>query len=681
MNTVRMIVAVALVAIVCAGGVAAQGVPEIDIQRPLANSIPDGGSDYLGSLTAGVGTNFTYTVLNTGTGDLAVGGGRAPSTSIGSKGGVGIQNPVNCSVITIVGPVSPVVPSSSTTFVIKVTPTAAGAFSFDIELVNDDPDEDPYDIAVSGTAVAVPEIDLQRPVANSIPSGASDTVYGAVMAQPLLVTWTIENFGLLGLNLTGSPLVAVSNLLNCSAAVTRMPPVQVGPRSTTDFELTVTPTNAGAFGFDLSIASDDSDENPYLLIVSGDAQAFAAPEIELRNPVGGAIPSGGADIAYGVVAGAPSFIDYEIHNLGSLDLNLTGSPLVAFSNQVNCTVNSLQPATPIALQTFESFLTSIVASASGAFSFDVSIDNDDPDEDPYTFAVSGVAQATAAPEIDIQRPLGVSITDGGNDTLTGVAAAIAATFTYTVQNQGAQSLILTLPIVFSGQSNCTVSVTQQPSGTVAPSGAVTTFEIEVTAAVAGAFSFNLSLGNNDANEDPYDIAVSGTASAAPDPEIDIQRPVGNSIANGGIDVLTGVVYQRITTVSYRILNQGSGDLVLTASPSFLNVQAMSNCTVIVVQQPSGTIAPSSSSVGAIEVFAPTIGPFSFELVVVSNDADEATYLITVQGVAAGAAGGVPGGSSGGGCVTLASGSTAPLWGLVLAMLLGIGIASRRLRRE
>ena len=47
-------------------------------------------------------------------------------------------------------PSSPVAPTASTTFDVTVTP-GVGAFSFDIAINNDDVDENPYDIAVSGS--------------------------------------------------------------------------------------------------------------------------------------------------------------------------------------------------------------------------------------------------------------------------------------------------------------------------------------------------------------------------------------------------------------------------------------------------------------------------------------------------------------------------------------------------
>ena len=211
MNMVRITLAAAFAVIVCAAGLSAQAAPEIDVQRPTGNSIPDGGSDSVGALAAGVKHFITYTVLNTGTADLDL---DAPMASGG--GGVGYAstpifsgNHVNC--IARVGGwwSAPVRPSGSTAITIEITPTAVGPFSFDLELRNSDANEGKYDIAVSGTGVALPEIDLQRPVAVSIPSGGSDTVYGAVMGQPLQVTWTIENLGVLALNLTGSPRVAV----------------------------------------------------------------------------------------------------------------------------------------------------------------------------------------------------------------------------------------------------------------------------------------------------------------------------------------------------------------------------------------------------------------------------------------------------------------------------------------
>ena len=81
-------------------------------------------------------------------------------------------------------------------------------------------------------------------------------------------------------------------------------------------------------------------------------------------------------------------------------------------------------------------------------------------------------------------------------------------FTYTVQNTGTAVLNLGASSVsINNATGCTATVTTQPGTTVAVSGS-DTFNVEVTPS-GGAFSFEIAISNDDANENPYNISVIG----------------------------------------------------------------------------------------------------------------------------------------------------------------------------
>ena len=144
----------------------AAGEPEIDVQRPAGavNSIADGGTDAQGSKEVGTQVTLTYTVENTGDASLSV-------TNISSTAASGV------SVDSISPTTLSIGASSSDTFAVKYTPTAVGAFSFELDIANDDdPPEDNYDITVSGTGV-----DTDPPDVSSIVRADADpTNAGAV---------------------------------------------------------------------------------------------------------------------------------------------------------------------------------------------------------------------------------------------------------------------------------------------------------------------------------------------------------------------------------------------------------------------------------------------------------------------------------------------------------------------
>ncbi len=123
------------------------GVPDINLKggSPLV-TIPDGttatgtanGTDF-GSSLVGTGVAQTFTLENTGTLDLTV-------SALSFSG----ANPGDYAVSGITLPAT-VAANDSTTFTVTFTPTAAGARTATLNVVNDDCDESNYDFALTGT--------------------------------------------------------------------------------------------------------------------------------------------------------------------------------------------------------------------------------------------------------------------------------------------------------------------------------------------------------------------------------------------------------------------------------------------------------------------------------------------------------------------------------------------------
>ncbi len=122
------------------------GAPEIDVQRPATTSIADGATDYVGSQPAGVPATIDYTIENTGISPLSI-------TDVTGS------NLVDCSGFTVDTPLPlSVADGTSETLSVSITPTTSDPFSFDMEIVSNDADENPYDITVVGASA--PDIDV-----------------------------------------------------------------------------------------------------------------------------------------------------------------------------------------------------------------------------------------------------------------------------------------------------------------------------------------------------------------------------------------------------------------------------------------------------------------------------------------------------------------------------------------
>lgn len=147
---------------------------------------------------------------------------------------------------------------------------------------------------------------------------------------------------------------------------------------------------------------------------------------------------------------------------------------------------------------------------------------------------SGTAAATLtviSPEIDISGSIGGAVADGGTLGQGTVDAGAQQTLTLTVSNTGSDVLTLAAAPVISGASNVVVDSVSGPLLTSVPTGSSTTITILYTAAaaiqtdptVSLPFSFDIELGNNDADEAPYNIEVSGTAR-------DVTGPTGYTVS-------------------------------------------------------------------------------------------------------------------------------------------------------
>ncbi|MCD6018003.1 MAG: hypothetical protein K0S53_1124 [Bacteroidetes bacterium] len=136
--------------------------------------------------------------------------------------------------------------------------------------------------------------------------------------------------------------------------------------------------------------------------------------------------------------------------------------------------------------------------------------------DDFTLTPYGSAPA---PEIDVQGNL-VSIVDGATTaTLTnhsdfGSQSVCAGSLsrTFTILNTGNLDLNLTntTPVMLSGANAGDFTVTSQPSATTIIAGGSSTFVVEFNPSAAGTATAFISIGNDDANEHPFDFVIQGT---------------------------------------------------------------------------------------------------------------------------------------------------------------------------
>ncbi|MGM0589960.1 MAG: cadherin domain-containing protein [Bacteroidota bacterium] len=180
---------------------------------------------------------------------------------------------------------------------------------------------------LKGTVQSRPDMDITGN-SNAISDGSStasttnSTDFGDVVLTDgtLETTYTITNSGDLDLNLSGSPLVSISGPNAGDFTVTSQPGTSTisGGGGSTTFKITFDPSGLGSRDAEVSISSNDPDENPYTFAISGtginttpsfisatttsiDENGTAALDIQANDGDGG---STDANLTYSITGGA-----------------------------------------------------------------------------------------------------------------------------------------------------------------------------------------------------------------------------------------------------------------------------------------------------------------------------------------------------------------------------------------
>lgn len=235
---------------------------------------------------------------------------------------------------------------------------------------------------------------------DATPSASDSTDFGSVLAvgATLKVRFKIFNTGETVLNISGTPKVAVAGTHAADFTVTTQPAATVAAGDSSSFVVEFDPSAIGTRSATLSIANDDANENPYNWSIQGTG---VTREIDLTGN-GSSITNGATttsaenhtDFGRIAVQNATQSRVFTISNSGTSNLTLSGTPKVAVSgtNSADFTVTA-QPSSPVAGSGSTTFTVVFDPSASGVRTATLSIANDDSDENPFTFAISGLGSS------------------------------------------------------------------------------------------------------------------------------------------------------------------------------------------------------------------------------------------------------------------------------------------------
>ncbi|MBD3558088.1 choice-of-anchor D domain-containing protein, partial [Planktothrix sp. FACHB-1355] len=573
--------------------------PEIDVVESNTIIADNTGNVNFGTTTVGASVTKTFTVKNIGNANLTLGAINSLPT------GFTLVNQFQNTTLT---------PGSTTSFDVKLDATNIGSYNGSISFVNNDSDENPYNFNISGVVNAQasnPEIQLLDNATDIVDGTTTPINFGTTtLGVPITKTFTVKNLGTTALNLSGWTLPTGFSIVGTLPGI-------VAPGGSSTFDVKLEAISGGNYQGNLDIGNNDANENPFNFAIAGTVTPVppTSPEIQVLSDQNNDIADGSTTpFDFGTTPlGVPIIKTFKVKNIGGAALNLSNWSLSNGFSFVGTLPGIVGNATE------STFQIKFDANTTGTTKGDISVGNNDPDENPFNFAISGTVSGTSTSKAEIQvlDEQNNNIVDGTttpfNFGTTKLGTAITKTFT--VKNTGSEQLNLTLWKLTDG-----FSFVSAVPGIVLP-GSQATFKLKFDAGSVGTTNGKLEIDNNDGDgsdgiENPFDFAIAGTVSNSPtaNPEIDVFNGA-TGITDGSTTPINFGTSKagEVNIKTFTINNTGSDTLTLSG-------WKLPNGFSLVGNIP-GSVEPGKSTTFQVRLDANNGGNYKGSLEIGNNDSD------------------------------------------------------------
>lgn len=274
----------------------------------------------------------------------------------------------------------------------------------------------------------------------------------------------------------------------------------------------------------------------------------------------------------------------------------------------------------------DEFTVALSTGSPGTKNGSISFSNNDSNENPFNFPITGNVIAPPAPEITVSLQGGGSISDGQSSSIDFGAidqGGPGGSKTFVVKNDGDATLTLGTPTLPSGYS-----LTSSLAQTLDP-GASDTFQVTLSSFAAGTKTGSISFSNNDANENPFNFPIKGTVNAPAAPEISVSVQGGSSITDGTSNAVSfGTIQQGAAGASKTFVVKNDGNATLTlGTPS---VPAGYSITSSL----STSLAAGASDTFTVTLASDAVGDHNGSISFSTNDTSENPFNFPITGTVA-----------------------------------------------
>ena len=566
-----------------------------------------------------------------------------------------------------INPATPISAGNTSDFTVRFNPSAEGLRVATLSIANSDTDENPYTFEVQGNGTSYPEIEVKFNTTlvadgDTSPSTSDSTNFGSrdVSLEQSMVTYSIHNIGSGDLDLTSTPIVQIYGANAGDFVVAQQPLTStIGPNGSRVFKITFDPTTTGVRSATVSIANTDNNENPYTFAIEGLGTSTLDEEMEVLGN-GNIIDSGDdtpgtsdfTDLGETAISVLPSTSQFVIKNIGYAILHLTGPPPYVSIGGTHASefIITNSPSNSVGIGGGETtFEVGFNPAGLGVRQAIISIQNDDSDENPYTFTIqgTGIYDPNSQSEANVSGNM-IDIADGDTDPASAdgtdfgnveVVGGFTESQEFVVHNLGTDDLVLgsTPMISISGTNASDFSIIAEPASLVAPYSSVA-FTVSFDPSGTGLRTATVNIGNSDPDENPYTFDIQGTGTTAPEISVsgngytitngDDSPSTSDSTNFGDVDVSLG-----FTNITYTVYNNGSSGLILAAP--LVSISGTNSSEFTVASYPSASIPVGGNTSFVIQFDALAVGTRSAVVTIASNDPDTPTYTFDIQGYGTG----------------------------------------------